>query len=277
MPTRTRNAILASAAATLAIAATLAAAATLVPAGSAWSAPPACPTAEAVSAALRTKATGTSDCEYEIGGFDKLSIELVAAPDVAKEMASRRADALRHSAPVAKTKVGPFRAFTGAAAEQSRLSYDQKGTFVYMAATPIEATSAGDLQRIGAALAKITLPKEIAQCDAINAAVTGAIPRAAFDHLSNSTCVYKLPGDATIMVGTDTESTFDERFDEFRLFTQRPKLTDVKVKAHKGFVYQTGDTTLVLGLADSVAIVTINKKQSPLATSWPVKVAGLLP
>ena len=106
--------------------------------------------------------------------------------------------------------------------------------------------------------------------------VTGAVAGAALDSLSNSTCVYK-SGDGTLMVGTDTESSFDERFDEFRLLTQRPKLTDLSVKSHKGFVYQTSDTIVVLGLADSVAIVSINKKQSPLASSWPMKVAALLP
>ena len=164
----------------------------------ALAAPPVCPSTAAVSTALRVQATGTDPCHYEIGGFDAVTIEIVATADVATEMNNRRADALRRSAPVSTTKVGPYRAFTGAAAEQSRLSYDQKGIFVFVAEVPIAASSAGDLKRIGAGLATLMLPKVISGCDSVTSVVARAVPGASFDSLSNSTCVYRVGSDATV-------------------------------------------------------------------------------
>ena len=52
----------------------------------ALAAPPVCPSTAAVSTALHVQATGTDPCHYEIGGFDAVTIEIVATADVATEM-----------------------------------------------------------------------------------------------------------------------------------------------------------------------------------------------
>jgi hypothetical protein len=237
-----------------------------------------CPSLAAVKTAVGGAVTaGDDDCTFNVGQ-DTLTFTIEPTADVPTAVAARRADAVRRTAPVMKTKVGSYRAFTGTASGVSQIFYDQKGVLVYISHQEITADSAGVLKRVSAALAKVKLPKVITDCKPIVQAISAAVPTAVFDPTSEGACTMKFPDETVLFVGTDPQSTFVESYDTYRLTASHKPVLDLTVGGRKGFVFQAFDTTLVLGLSDALAVVAVNSSigQTPFAKSLPARAAAAL-
>ncbi len=240
---------------------------------------PVCPGAAKVSSAIGVKAAAgasSSDaCEYGVEG-NTLQFVFTATTNAQSDMAKRRADAVRRTAPVVTMKAGKYDAFTGTAEGQARLFFNPGKFVVYVAHVEISARSDGLLKALAKSLPTYAFPKVLKDCAKLTVTVKKAVPDASFDSASNGICNYKLKDGSTIFIGTDTETSYRDTLDTFKVLTTRPKIADVTVNGKTGFAFQTSGTTVVLNLGDRIAEINYNVKLTPLATSLPVKAAGTL-
>ena len=242
-----------------------------------------CPSIAAVSAAVGSAAVkdehpfGFSDCAFKVGDTT-VSFTITPATDVAAALAANRADATRRTAGVKLIKVGRYKAFTGTASGVSQLFYDQKGTTVFVSHQQIDGNSAGIIKRVSTAVSIINIPKKITSCALIDRVVAKVEPTAIKQETPNSGCSYKYADESLLAVGTYTDDTFSGWLESYRSFATTGPVKDANVGTHKGFVYQTSGTNLVIGLADAVALVETNEflDQTPFTKLTAARAAAAL-
>ena len=239
---------------------------------------PKCPTVAAVRSAVGSSVTQPSsdECRFRVGERT-LTYQIVASSNVAADLNARRQDAVRRTAPVTKTKVGRYPAFTGTASSVSQLFYDQKGTVVYVSHQEINAQSADILKRTAAALARLTIPAKIGSCTAIAKAVVSVVAGARSVPGGQDSCQFILADASTVFVGIQSDQSYADWFNTYAATTDRPPVTDVKVKARHGFAFVTFGTDVVFALDDSIVTVSLDARTNDaLPQSLPVKAAAAI-
>ncbi len=237
-----------------------------------------CPTVPAVSKAVGAKVTkpDADTCAFQVG-TQMVSFEFTPSTNVAADLAARRSDAIRRTAPTTRTKVGPYAAFTGTASGVAQIFYDQKGTVVYVSHQEINARSAEILTKSAAALAKIAIPAKISSCTAITAAVVGAVAGAKAVPTGPGSCQFILADASTVFVGIQSDQSFTDWYATYAITTDRPPVADINVKGRKGFAVVGFGTDVVLPLDTAIATISLNfKSVAPLQKSLPAKAAAAI-